>query len=688
MFASPSLARRPIFSLIFAAVLFFVAVVGSAYCAPLAYVTNLDDGTVSVIDTASNTVVATVPVGIQPYDVAVSPLGDLAFIANKGPDTISVIDTATNTVVRTIAMSSYGSSINGLLVNGTATRLYVTLEPNSVAVVDLSTFNVVATIPVVYLPIGLVFSPDETRLYVANWCFDCSGNGSVTVIDTSANSVLATIPTNYKTPRGIAVHPNGAFVYLTNEFGNRVSVFDTAANTIVDDLPVGTGQLMGITVSPTGDFAYVAGRGSDLVYVIDTATRAVVETIPVGPGPYGLSLNPAGSRLYATNVNGTTVSVIDTMSRTVIDAVTVGRRPVAFGQFVGPDNARANVSITGTASADQVMLGQQLTYTLHVENAGPDMATGVVVSDILPSAVDLISVAGTPCSTKNSQIVCLLGILDAGASKDISIVVVPTAVGTVLNHAGVAGNDVDPDTENNTTDVEVVVSDELSTDLSLVKVDSPDPVTVGKALHYALTVKNIGPASAPDVVVTDTLPTGFVFGSVSSTQGNCAHNGSSVTCSLGTLGNGAVATMTLVVTPTVIGTYTNTASVTSSVLDSDLSNNTALSVTAVVPKSVSLAVLVLGGGTVRSTPSGILCPRDCEHDYPKATSVALSATPAERWQFGFWLGACWGTRSCEVNMGGNRAVVAVFLPKRWFSSQPLPNNDWDTIGEIHGSSTR
>ncbi|MEU9048496.1 YncE family protein, partial [Kitasatospora sp. NPDC048343] len=67
-----------------------------------AYVTNEGDNTVSVIDTATNTVTATVVVGTGPFDVAVTPDGLHAYVTNEGDNTVSVIDTATNTVTATV----------------------------------------------------------------------------------------------------------------------------------------------------------------------------------------------------------------------------------------------------------------------------------------------------------------------------------------------------------------------------------------------------------------------------------------------------------------------------------------------------------------------------------------------------------------------------------------------------------
>jgi YVTN family beta-propeller protein len=69
-----------------------------------AYVANDNSNTVSVIETATNTVVATVAVGSAPLRVAVTPDGKHAYVTNDNSNTVSVIDTATNTVLATVAV--------------------------------------------------------------------------------------------------------------------------------------------------------------------------------------------------------------------------------------------------------------------------------------------------------------------------------------------------------------------------------------------------------------------------------------------------------------------------------------------------------------------------------------------------------------------------------------------------------
>jgi uncharacterized repeat protein (TIGR01451 family) len=119
-----------------------------------------------------------------------------------------------------------------------------------------------------------------------------------------------------------------------------------------------------------------------------------------------------------------------------------------------------------------------------------------------------------------------------------------------------------------------------SADLSLSKTGAPDPATAGSPLTYTLTVLNNGPDTAQDVSLSDPLPAGVTFVSANASQGSCAGT-ATVTCQLGTLADGAPATVTIGVTPSNGGALTNTATVTASTSDPDQSNNTATAQTAV-----------------------------------------------------------------------------------------------------------
>jgi uncharacterized repeat protein (TIGR01451 family) len=111
-----------------------------------------------------------------------------------------------------------------------------------------------------------------------------------------------------------------------------------------------------------------------------------------------------------------------------------------------------------------------------------------------------------------------------------------------------------------------------STDLSLTKADTADPVTVGDNFGYVITVRNTGLKDAGDVITADTLPSQVTYVSATPSSGTCQKAGSKVTCDLGQVNAGASATVTIMVKAAHSGTASNTASLTSAD-DTNAANN-------------------------------------------------------------------------------------------------------------------
>ncbi len=151
------------------------------------------------------------------------------------------------------------------------------------------------------------------------------------------------------------------------------------------------------------------------------------------------------------------------------------------------------------------------------------------------------------------------------------------AVGEYFTTLFVASND--PSTPMIEIPVNLTVL--AQADLSITKTASPEPVMVGQDLTYTIVVANDGPQDATGVTVVDTLPEGVTF--VSASEGCTPPADGTVTCTVGDLASGNVATITIVVTPDVEGTITNTAVVSGNENDPDPANNTASAVTTVEP---------------------------------------------------------------------------------------------------------
>jgi uncharacterized repeat protein (TIGR01451 family) len=211
-------------------------------------------------------------------------------------------------------------------------------------------------------------------------------------------------------------------------------------------------------------------------------------------------------------------------------------------------SASADLSITKSGPAS-VTAGNQLTFVLTVDNAGPSDASAVAVTDTLPPGVSFVSatvsvgtfthVAGVVTWSLGN-----VAVADPPRTIQITVLVLPPTTGQLVNSASVTSATADPNSANNlaswTTAVNVVGT------LTLTKIDSPDPVVAGSNLSYTIVVGNSGPSTATDVVVSDTLPAGTSY--VSAFGANCAQILPGVIrCEVGSLDPGQSRTIILTV---------------------------------------------------------------------------------------------------------------------------------------------
>ena len=279
---------------------------------------------VAVIDTETNSVIDTndatpqvdpISVGFGANGVAFSPDGSLAYVANQNgsPLSVSVIDTTSHTVVDTIPVDVQPFQ---LAVSPDGKFLYVT-SPDAVLVIDTATKAVDTVDGFVVSPYGVAFKPDGSAAYVADV------SGMVVVIDTTDHSVDKLITGG---PLGslsgtidVAVSPDGTLAYATDAGSTgRVSVIDTASNTVIDSISI-DGRPRGVAFSPDGSLAFFTDQDNGSVYVVDTGTHDIIDTNPatpaldpllVGTGAFHVAVSPDENLIYVTNFSNGTVSVI------------------------------------------------------------------------------------------------------------------------------------------------------------------------------------------------------------------------------------------------------------------------------------------------------------------------------------------------------------------------------------------
>ena len=110
-----------------------------------------------------------------------------------------------------------------------------------------------------------------------------------------------------------------------------------------------------------------------------------------------------------------------------------------------------DLAITAVSSPATVLLGQSVTYTVQITNLGPNLASGIIVSDLLPDGIGLVSAVpsqGT-CANLAGSLTCAVGSLASGASASVTIVARAGAVGPMTNLLTVAGDQFDQASGNN-----------------------------------------------------------------------------------------------------------------------------------------------------------------------------------------------------------------------------------------------
>jgi YVTN family beta-propeller protein/autotransporter-associated beta strand protein len=251
-------------------------------------------------------------------------------------------------------------------------RAYITNNvSNDVSVIDTGTNSVVGTpIPVGILPEGVAVSPDGRFVYVPN-----TGSNTVSVINAVTNTVVASVAVG-NFPIGVAFTPNGQFAYVANRYSNTVSVINTTTNAVVASPAVGI-QPLGVTVSPNGQFAYVSNYGGTTVSVIDTATNAVVASPTAGSFPLGIAVSPNGQFLYVTNGQSSTVTVINTATNAVVATPAVQFFPI--GVAVTPDGKFVYVSNYGNSTVSVIDTTTNTTVKTIAANLGSN-TQGVAIT--------------------------------------------------------------------------------------------------------------------------------------------------------------------------------------------------------------------------------------------------------------------------------------------------------------------
>jgi DNA-binding beta-propeller fold protein YncE len=276
---------------------------------------NMNDNTATVLDAATGRLLATLPTGEGPHEVAISHDGRWATVSNYGVrgkpgSTITVIDVVRRAVDRTIDLHEYQR------------------------------------------PHGMAFFPGDSLLAVTS-----EAGKAVLIVDFRSGTVRRTLPTNARTSHMVAMSANGARLATANIADGTVALLDPSspdASTLVRV----AAQPEGIAITPSGSTVWVGSNRDSVVLVIDVARAAVVDTLRGFGLPYRLAISPDEKLAVITDPAKAEVRVVDAQSHrgrftisiardSLVSTAEIPGSPSPEGVTISPDSRWAFVTLQG-----------------------------------------------------------------------------------------------------------------------------------------------------------------------------------------------------------------------------------------------------------------------------------------------------------------------------------------------------
>ena len=235
-------------------------------------------------------------------------------------------------------------------------------------------------------------------------------------------------------------------------------------------------------------------------------------------------------------------------------------------------NSAADIALGKSVSPATVDLGANATWTIAVQNLGPQAASNVVITDPVPARFQPLSASGSgwACSIAGQNVNCTRPSLASGASAPIALVTKAMSVGNATNTCTKSATEADANPSNDTCSASAAVVDHSNI---VVTKSAPAIVLTGAPITWTITVDNQGPSVATNVVVTDTIPNG-VTGITPSAPApwSCSVSGQTVTCTAAVLPVGQSQIQIAGTAPTTAGSMTNTCVATANTGTPDVSN--------------------------------------------------------------------------------------------------------------------
>ncbi|MDZ4148480.1 MAG: YncE family protein [Flavobacteriaceae bacterium] len=325
---------------------FLVSALGFAQTSGTLIVLNKSDDTVNFINLKTDSIVATIPTGKNPHEVAISLDGKTAVVTNYGNakergNSLTIIDIPERKVTKTIKLDYFAP--HGIVMISNEDVLVTSEMNKKVLVVNIPLGYVTQEVNTGQEISHMVaYAGEVNKAFVAN-----IGSGSVSVIDLNNYRLEKIIPTG-NGAEGIAVSPDNQSVWVTNRAADFVSVIDIESFDIVD-LIESLKFPIRVKFTHQSNLALVSNAQTGTVNVFDARTDELLHTISMeatatekepgrlfqqfedSPVPVGILIHPNDKYAYVANTNADVITVINLETFAVEKRLKAGREPDGLG---------------------------------------------------------------------------------------------------------------------------------------------------------------------------------------------------------------------------------------------------------------------------------------------------------------------------------------------------------------------
>jgi YVTN family beta-propeller protein len=288
---------------------------------PTLLVVSKAQNSLGIFDPQTRKILATIPTGKRPHQVAISADGTLAFVTNQNSDSISVIDLAARKELRRLELGP-GSRPHGVIVAGG--KLYFTADGYKlVGCYDLAKNQIdwlLGTGQDAHSGM-LVITKDGNKIFMTN-----NDSDTVTVLEHVSDLPewkVTTIPVG-KVPHGIDMTPDGKEVWVSQEDDGSVTIIDVASLKVIETVNVQTKEANSLRFTPDGKLVLITDRRGEEVFIVDATTRKVIKRLKAPSTPTAVMVVPDGSQAYVANSSSNNVAVIDLKTLEVTGHISTG----------------------------------------------------------------------------------------------------------------------------------------------------------------------------------------------------------------------------------------------------------------------------------------------------------------------------------------------------------------------------